>query len=301
MKLFMYLICVASLALGQEKFATVTHGPIDEQSCIVKSPTYDDVFWVTNDSGDKPTIFALNGQGEIIIPDYLQKRYAGSKSSEYPGLKIKGAVLIDWESLTLLGDTLVITDMGNNGNARRDLGIYLLPEPNPHATDVARPLVYYPVHYEDQHAYPPEDWAYDCEAVFTYNHTLYFLTKHRSDRHISKPSPATKLYRMDTRYTDRSNALKLIGRADNLGGWVTAADMAPDGSGVVFLAQNFISTMIWFYPTPKSGDNFLASQPRAYNLLKADQAEGVCFKDTRTLIITNEQRDWFQVSLSEFK
>lgn len=286
--------------MGQNIVAHVKHDPVDEQSSIVKSNTYADVFWVSNDSGDGPYLYPLNGKGEIIIPSYLQKKYT-KEEKKYPGIKILGAIHHDWESLTTLGDTLVIADVGNNGNARRDMGIYLIPEPNPFAVDKTRPLVWLPVHFEDQKQFPPKEWFFDCEAVFTHQGKLYFLTKHRGDQNISKPYPSTKLYRLDTRYTQTSNELKLIGSAEDLGGWVTAADMALDGSAMVFLAQNFLATTIWYYPTPRKGDQFLKSKPLSYVLKKAGQAEGVCFKDDKNLIISNEQRDWIKVPLSALK
>ena len=294
------LILISALGMAQEKMLEVKHDPIDEQSAIVKSQTYDDVYWVCNDSGDKPVLFPLNSKGEIIIPGFLQRKYTGQGKKPYPGIKILGAVHHDWEALAVLKDTLVIADVGNNGNARRDLGVYLMPEPNPHAIYEMRPLVWYPVRYEDQDQYPPAEWEYDCESIFTYQGKIYFLTKHRLDGNIRKPAASTKLYRMDTRYTDRANVLTYISRLDNLGGWVTDANMAQDESAMVFLAQNPLTTMVWYFPKPKKGDNFLAQTPRYFNLLKADQAEGVCFKDPKTIIVTNEQRDWYSIPLSAF-
>ncbi len=303
LKKIFYLILITSFVFGQgKKICTVDHPPIDEQSAIVKSNIYEDVFWVCNDSGDKPYIFPLTTEGEIIIPDFMERRYNGKKKSKiYPGIKILGAVLNDWEAMAMLNDTIVIADVGNNGNARRDLGIYLLPEPNPHATYQTRSLVWYPVRYEDQKQFPPKDWEYDCESIFVYKGKIYFLTKHRADQHISKQAPATKLYRMDTRYTDRANVLKQIQRKEDLGGWVTDANMAQDESGMVLLAQNPLATIIWYFPTPARGDQFLSQTPKRYTLLKADQAEGVCFKDPHTVIVTNEQREWFEVPLKAFK
>lgn len=294
------VLVFVSVLFGQNRICIVEHPPIDEQSAIVKSQTYDNVFWVSNDSDTEPYLFALTSQGEIIIPDWMQRRYNSKDGRIYPGVEITGAILYDWESLAILGDTLVVGDIGNNGNARRDLGVYLIPEPNPYNTPRTRPLAWYPVRYEDQNKFPPDEWEYDCEAIFTFEGKIYFLTKHRADQHIMKPAPATKLYRMDTRYTDQVNVLKYISRKENLGGWVTDADIAPDESAMVLLAQNPLTTIIWYFPRPKHGDDFLSQNPKVFNLVKADQAEGVCFKDSKTLIVTNEQRDWFEVPLSEF-
>ena len=299
-KLFLNLFALMSFLAGQDVICVIDYPPADEQSSIIASKTYEDVFWVANDSGDEPVIFPFNGKGEIIIPDFMQKHYRKS-NQPYPGIKLLGAVLHDWESLALLGrDTLVIADAGNNGNARRDLGVYLLPEPNPHAIYQTRPLVWYPVRYPDQDQYPAPVWEYDCEAVFTFQGHIYFLTKHRVGQHIFRPAPDTKLYRLDTRYTDKSNVLTYISRKNKLGGWVTDADMAPDESGLVLLAQAPLKTTVWYFPKPQQGDDFLAESPRKFILRKAQQAEGVCFKDRNTLIVTNEQREWFEVPLAAF-
>ena len=285
---------------AQEKICEVKHKDIDEQSAIIKSQTYDNVYWVCNDSGNKPFVFPLTGQGEMIVPDFMKKRYSGEKINDYPGIKIKSASLLDWEALTVLGDTLVIADVGNNGNTRRDMGVYLIPEPNPRATYETRPLVWLPVRFEDQSNYPASEWEFDCEAIFTFQGKIYFLTKHRADRNIRKPAASTKLYCMDTRFTNKVNVLKLINRKDNLGGWVTDASMAQDESAMVMLAQNPLATMIWYFPRPKRGDDFLSQKPRTYSLVKADQAEGVCFKDPQTIIVSNEQREWYEIPLSAF-
>ncbi|MBC8376007.1 MAG: hypothetical protein H8E26_08160 [FCB group bacterium] len=293
------LIMIAHLS-GQDKIVEVKHKDIDEQSAIIKSQTYDNVYWLCNDSGDKPFVFPVTELGEMIVPDFMKKRYIGDKINDYPGIKIKNASLIDWEALAVLKDTLVIADVGNNGNARRDMGVYLIPEPNPRSTYETRPLIWLPVRYEDQSEYPADEWEFDCESIFTFQGKIYFLTKHRADRHIRKPASGTKLYRMDTRFTHTANVLKLVNRKDDLGGWVTDASMAQDESAMVFIAQNPLATIIWYFPKPKRGDDFLAQTPRTYSLVKADQAEGVCFKDPQTIIVTNEQREWFEIPLSAF-
>ncbi|NQV50985.1 MAG: hypothetical protein HQ507_10830 [Candidatus Marinimicrobia bacterium] len=294
------LILTLSSLIGQNTKLRVEHPPIDEQSAIVKSLTYPDVFWVCNDSGNEAAIFALNSKGEIIMPDFVRKHYDKKKEGDFPGIKISGAICQDWEAMTVLGDTLIIADMGNNGNARRDLGIYLVPEPNPHSVTETRPLVWLPIHYPDQDKYPATVWEYDCESIFVFQGMIYFLTKHRGEQNINKPVPSTKLYRLETRYTNKSNVLKYIGRKENLGGWVTDANITPDESGMILLAQNPFATVVWYFPKPKRGVNFLSESPKSFRLLKADQAEGVCFKDANTIIVTNEQRDWFEISLLDF-
>ena len=162
MRLFRYLMaslyCVSpSLFVfadtGQllEKTGSVAFGPISEMSGIVKSKQYDDVYWVHNDSGDKPRLFALDANWKVIIPPFMQSDYASiskqhvkseadSNIKGWPGNTIEAASNIDWEDITTDCDMLYVADMGNNGNARRDLGVSVIPEPNPTATKDIRAL-----------------------------------------------------------------------------------------------------------------------------------------------------------------
>ena len=127
---------------------------INEQSGLAKSQTYDDVLWVHNDSGDVPRLFALDSQGKIIIPSFLEGRFHGEEveagKEAYPGLTIELAANIDWEDIAITKGAIYIADMGNNGNARRDLGIYVINEPNPVAVSRTRPYQFIPVSYPDQ-------------------------------------------------------------------------------------------------------------------------------------------------------
>ena len=69
------IIILLSLTVlfGQKKIARVDHPPIDEQSSLIKSKTYDDVYWVSNDSDTKPYLFPLTLKGEIIVPILIVK------------------------------------------------------------------------------------------------------------------------------------------------------------------------------------------------------------------------------------
>lgn len=294
------LLLISGSVIPQEKIMSIEHPPIDEQSALIKSPSYKNVYWVANDSGDGPRIFPLDKKGEVIIPNFMRNHYSKKNAEPYPGIEILGAINLDWESMATLGDTIIIGDVGNNGNARRDLGVYMVLEPNPHETPKTRALSWHPLHYEDQNKFPPEEWEFDCEAIFTFQGKLYFLSKHRADGNINKPHPSTNLYVMNTRHTSSSNVLKKVGSRDDLGGWVTAADIAPDESGLVFIALNPLTATIWYFPRPKKGDNFLSQRPRHFTLANALQAEAVCFKDQETIIVTNEQRGWFEIPLSKF-
>ncbi len=276
-------------------FGKVTHPPIEEMSGIIKSHRYPDAYWVFNDSGDTARIFAIHAKGEVIVPKWMKE-----EGKVYPGIPVELAANHDWEEITRDGDTLYIGDMGNNGNGRRDLGVYVVKEPNPFETDKTRALRWIPIAYPDQTEFPGKVWHFDCESVVVFRHKLYFLTKHRAGGQIGIPEPGTKLYRLDSMDTDRVNVLTKIQEVKSLGGWVTDASLSPDGKMLAVLCQ-FPTQSVWIFDTPKTGDHFLSSTVRRLAFTGGRQCEGVCFVDNNTLLINNEQRDIFKVLVKDFK
>ena len=288
-----------------QPIATVRHEPIAEISGIARSRTYPNVWWVHNDSGDIARLFAIDANGDVIIPSWLQRRYHGEEAragaSPYPGILLHLAANIDWEDIALSDGMLYIADMGNNGNARRDLGVYVVPEPNPHATYEMRVLTHYPVRYPDQTEFPAREWHFDCEGLFVDQGRLYFLTKHRRAGEINGMIRGTKLYRMDTWHTDQPNVLTLIDRA-NLP-IPTAASLSPDGSKLAVLCY----TALYVFERPLPDEH---GQPRdtwlthgsarrvVLPVRETQQIEAVCWDDDQTLRIANEQRGVFRVPLA---
>ncbi len=271
---------------------------IQEASGIAKSDLYDDVYWVHNDSGDAPRVFPVTPSGENIGPT------AGR------GIAIKGAVNRDWEDIASDHDgNLLIGAFGNNANKRKDLSVYVVPEPNPFHDTEAQVSRRVPFHFPEQKAFPPEDRNFDVEALFVAAGDWYVLTKHRADTY-------TRLYRFDGYSETESNPLTLLG-SFGARGMVTAADSLPSGERVAVLVYQ----TLWVFEPPETpfsqkkaqppikfgangrpGASKVAIQPR-YDLrrlfagkiywlpIHAGQCEGVCFIDKRTLLIVNEAPD----------
>lgn len=295
----------ASTAAEPEAVGSVDHEPVDEQSGIVQSRRWPGTYWVHNDSGDEARLFAVDTSGEVIVPPFLVKRYHTGPARKrqrsgapptWPGLKVEGASHVDWEDLATDGEHLFIGDMGNNGNARRDLGVYVLREPNPRAVSAARVLSFVPVVYPDQTDFPASRWHFDCEALFTHNGRLYFITKHRVAGQISTPEPSADLYRLDSWETDHVNVLSHVDHHAGLGGWVTAADLSPDGARLAVLV-GAPDPVLWLFDTPAVGDAFLSSTAEQHPLGKVGQAEGVAWVDEQRLLVTNEGRAIFELRL----
>ena len=113
--------------VGRIEFA-----PIAESSGLVKSRRQDGVFWTHNDSGDSARIFAIRSDGSILEPE-------GRRAEPYRGIEIENAVNVDWEDIaTDDKGNLLIAACGNNKNARRNLAIYIVPEPRPESTSKVR-------------------------------------------------------------------------------------------------------------------------------------------------------------------
>ena len=121
------LILLLSCTLTDEPSPLEPIGRLDrklvpEASGIVKSRRHAGVFWVHNDSGNPPAIFAIHADGRIIREFRL----------EIPN--------IDWEDIAIDDQGhLYIGDIGNNLGALPIRAIYRIDEPDP-AKPAVQPL-----------------------------------------------------------------------------------------------------------------------------------------------------------------
>lgn len=251
----------------QEFVAKLGDGPARENSGIVHSRSRDNLFWMHNDSRDEPRIYPVRRDGSV---------YASERYSSKPGVLIGGAINVDWEDITSMPDgTIVVADLGNNRNDRRDLVLYFLDEPSPYAGRTTyRKKVF--VRYPDQSAFPaPKDvFNYDCEAVCTIGKSIYLLTKHRSDMN-------TKVYRLSDYSEGVTHELKFL-QEFTLGGQAVAADTLPDGSKLVVATYE----TLWLFDL-KNPDRPLAN-PIGKLPYKADNVEAVCFDGPEAILYADE-------------
>ncbi len=262
------------------KYKLSYHGKL-EISGIVRSRNNPDVFWIHNDSGDEPRVFAINTEGEF---------YASARYKNYEGVHINGAINVDWEDLTMDDEgNLIIADVGNNRNDRRDLLLYYIPEPSPIAgkTSVMKKVF---IRYPEQKTYPApqSDFNYDCEAVFFANDKVHLLTKNRSD---SK----TNLYRLDAIKTNQVNELTLVDSFDTQGK-VTAADVSPDALKLIITTYK----RIWLFERKTTNERFFDAKVFMYDF-NAPQVESACFLNKDTLWLIDEQTAAiYEVPLTHF-
>jgi hypothetical protein len=265
--------------IRMHRLAKLPPGPVKENSGIVRSRRIPDLFWMHNDSGDEPRVYPIRRNGEA---------YHSTREPETPGVLIGGAINVDWEDITIDEDgNLIVADVGNNENDRRDLVLYYLPEPSPKASRTTFQKKIF-VRYPDQKSFPApkNDFNYDCEAVFTVRNTVYLLTKHRSDTLM-------KLYRLDNPKTDQTNDLTLVEKFD-VQGKAVGADATPDGNRVVVITYK----AIWLFEREDSSQPLFGGHIY-YAPYQSAQVEAVCFADDNTLLMADEETgELFEVQLS---
>jgi hypothetical protein len=286
----------------QGKPTLIKFAAINEISGIVKSRRFDDVYWIHNDSGDEARLFAIDSRGEIVFPGFLRNTFHGAfiekndieaNKVPWPGHKIGVAAHIDWEDITIDDDMIYVADMGNNGNARRDLGIYVIPEPNPRAVESTRPLRYLPVVYPEQKQYPANQWHFDSESLFVDNGTLYVISKHRQAGEIQKFEAGANLYRLDTQYTDRQNSLVKIDQHESLA-VATGADLSPDGRWLAVVSY----VDLWLFERPAEGDKWFSGKAfrKPLDRTQVKTMEAVAWVDNNNLVVANEEGEIYRVA-----
>lgn len=284
--------CAAALAgHGVEPVGRLAHSALSEVSGIVKSEA-GEFYWVHNDSGDSPRLFALDPHGTPLKPPYID-----GPAADWDGHVIENAWHFDWEDIALADGTLYVADVGNNGNARRDLGVYVIAEPDPRAIRKMRARAFLPVRYPDQQRFPAKAWHFDCEAVFVADGRLHFITKHRQPGKALDWEPGAKLYRLDTDHTDRDNVLTLVGSRDDVT-LATGADLSADGSRLAVATY----VALWLFDRPTSGGDWFSGKAWKLDLDPevTKQLEAIAWESPTTLILVNENRDVMRASVHDF-
>lgn len=258
-------------------YSTFKFPQIFESSGIVKSRVYQDVYWTHNDSGDIPRIFPVTGEGDIVKPRFALL---------YNGIIIHNAKNNDWEDITVDNKgNLLIGDIGNNNNGRKNFRIYIIREPSPFdlvKVKVSQEILFY---YPDKKDSKSKIDNINAEAIFWASDKVYILNK------LSK-GKYTDLYCLESFDQDKSNPLSLKG-SFNFHGRVTGADATIDGRRLVVLTYKGI----WLFETKDSGTDYFHGRI-SWLPISAGQCEGISI-DNEEIIISNESRKLFKVSVRD--
>jgi hypothetical protein len=202
-----------------QQVGTATDGRLTEVSGVVQSRAHPNVLWVHNDSGDSARVFAIKRDGTML--------------REYP---LADASATDWEDIAISPgsnggrDALYLGDIGDNNEARADITIYAIDEPDP-ATDTTTGTV-----RSQRLLYP--DGAHNAEAMFVdpATHDLFIVTKVLTG--------ASVVYRKAGGLLASEPTLTKVATLDlGVGQLVTAGDISPDGSAIVL--RTYGAVFVW--------------------------------------------------------
>lgn len=269
--LSLMLLFFCSSYLGQN-LRVITNLPdfIKETSGIIA--TSDNGIWTHNDSGDGPIIYKIDTNGNLIDSIYLT-----------------GVSAVDFEDITKdhLGN-FYIGDIGNNSHNRTNLVIYKIPHPDSiSGNNVTPEAIHYS--YQDQTQFPDPTKNSDCEALFHFQGNLYLISKNWGS------SGYSKLYQLP----DSAGTFSAILIDSFASGLVTGADIHPNGK-LCILEMNRIHVFDKY-----TGTDFFGGV-HGIKSFSLSQKEGICFIDSNTVYITQENHRIFgrtklyELSLTEF-
>ena len=288
LSLLAFAVCPAFSSAEENKeikpYAVLEHkGLLPEGSTLLKSRRHKDVFWSLNDSGNTPHLFAFGTDGSLIQPS------VPLSAGKYRGIFVNGAENRDWEAAAADDSgNIIICDSGNNKNRRKNLAVYIVPEPDPYTEAETLPAQKIEFSYRDQKAFPPKKKNFDSEACFWNKGHLYILTKHRYDTD-------TKLYRFDNLDLSKRHVLKKIEKT-NIGGMVTDAAVSPDGKYLAVLTYYGITLFEISYG--RGGKIKYFRKPVKYPF-SAGQCEGLEFENADNIAVSNERGQLFRIPLKD--
>lgn len=188
------------------------------------------ILYFVNDGGNGPLLYRYDTLSAVL----------SSKS-------VSNATNIDWEDLAQDEEgELYIGDIGNNGNARKNLRIFKCPNPEDvFGTELTVDTISF--RYENQLEFPPNTSKlnFDCEAMVHYEDSLYLFTKNRTDPYDGW----CYMYVLPDQkgdYVARLRDSVQFPAVTKETGWITGADVRGDSlvllsSSKIHLAESFRS------------------------------------------------------------
>ncbi|MDB5351114.1 MAG: hypothetical protein JWN86_2361 [Planctomycetota bacterium] len=246
-----------------ERIGRMDHPAIAEASGIVASRRHPGIFWVHNDSGNPPALFAIRKDGTLV----REYRVAAPN--------------VDWEDIaTDDSGHLYIGDIGDNLGTLPVRAIYQIDEPDPAIPPLSKATL--PVTRVTYFRYPGSA-KLNAESLFIDDNRAFVVAKSSDNREaamfaLSLQEPAPLL-----RPLMAENAGSLPGFTRP----ATGADLSADGKWLAVCALDEVR----IYRRDADG-RWL---PEAHLKGPKGQVEAICW-DGRDLILASEQRDLFRIA-----
>ena len=260
------LIAVAALAGDPaEKVGKFTHGAIAEPSGLVASRRFPGIFWVHNDSGNLPSLFAVKADGTLVREYRVQ------------------AANLDWEDIAIDdAGHLYVGDIGNNLRVLPVRVVHRIDEPDPSVAPTGRLKVAESIYF----VYP-EGKMLDAEALVVDGERLVVVAKGLDGRDaemFAVPLRATSLRKPAK--AEAIGALKGFDRP------ATGADLSADGRRLAVCALGEVRV----YRRDADG-RWL---PEAKLKGPKGQVEAIAW-DGADLMLANEERELFRIREADWK
>jgi hypothetical protein len=234
------------------------HPAIREASGIVQSRRHPGVFWVHNDSGNPPALFAVRRDGSLV------REYAVAVPN------------VDWEDIAIDdAGHLYLGEIGNNGGRLPLRAIYRVDEPDPDRP-AETPL---PVTLASYYRFPPQG-RFDAEGLYIAEGRAIVISKRLDEGEaelyaipLDPPSPLL-----------RPALPERIGTVPGFTEPVTGAALSKDGHLLAVCSTEVARV----YEKATRGQWTLIGEAR----YEADGIEAICW-DSLDLIIAGEGRGMY--------
>lgn len=246
---------------GRIESGIITDTMLGEISGIVAGRANPGIFWVHNDSGDEPRIFAIDKnavlKGELAI--------TGAKNFDYEDIST-GPGPVSGINYIYIGD------FGDNDAVRNHITVYRIPEP---AIDSfgKTPFKGNSVKADAINLKYP-DGARDAEAMFAdpASGDIYIISKREKNARVYRAAFPQTL--KDTIVLEYLLELPFgsMGIPNN---GVTGADISPDGSEI--LIKTYMTVYYFKRNKGESIPDALYKQPKTLKYTIEPQGEGICW------------------------
>ena len=269
MACWVWAIAAMSILGGPlERVGTLADPAIREASGIVASRRHPGIFWVHNDSGNAPQLFAVRLSGELVR----------SYRVAIPN--------IDWEDITTDDSGhLYLGDIGDNKQILPVRVIHKINEPDPTIdTGTRSPLLVVSSHYFRY----PDRQPRDAEGLVVHGDHAFVVTK-RADR---QPAQVYRIPLHQPAPLLRPLNLEYVGILPGCVERVTGAALTHDGQRLAVVTDT--SVRIFEQVSDKGW------QPVGFGPFVASNVEAITW-DGNSLILASEDRSIYRLSKDQWQ
>jgi hypothetical protein len=265
--LLLSLVCLAGDPPELEQIGRLDHPAIGEASGIVQSRRHPGIFWVHNDSGNPPALFAVRRDGSLV--------------REYPVAMPN----VDWEDIAIDDSGhLYIGEIGNNGGQLPLRAIYRVDEPDPDQPS-SLPLS---VTVASYYRFESRKTRFDAESLVVDGRRALVIAKTFDRREaeiyeVPLDPPAPLL---------RPALAKRLGSLPESTEPATGADLSPDGLLLAVVSERAARV---YRKGPEETWTLIGTAR-----FQSDGVEAICW-DGSDLILASEGRQIFRIPGAEWR